>query len=174
MHREIRDHIEDVLKGAESTSGRQHLAECEDCRVKIRGMQEQASLLRELRPPEGVDMEPRAGFYARVMERIEAEGPISIWNLFIESAFGRRIAVASMALALLLGIYLVSAERTTGEPIVASEQVQSADPEIPLAGALVVADEDMPGRAIMQMDQSVDEQSAADAVLANLVTYQEQ
>ena len=182
MHREIRNHIEDVLTGAESAEGRQHLLECEDCRAKVRGMREQASLLRELRPPEGADLEPRAGFYARVMGRIEAEGPISIWNLFIESAFGRRIAVASMALALLLGVYLVSAERSMEEPVTASEQTQPAGTlavagQAAAAGVIaggVIADEDAPGRVITLMDQAADDQSTDDAVLANLVTYQEQ
>ena len=176
MHREIRNHIEDVLTGAESVLGRQHLSECEDCRAKLRGMREHASLLRELRPPEGVEMEPRAGFYARVMERIEAEGPISIWNLFIESTFGRRIAVASLALALLLGIYLVSAERSTelsmNEPATTSGQTPPVGP-IVVAGE-AVAGEDAPGRVITLMGQPADDQSSDDAVLANLVTYQEQ
>jgi hypothetical protein len=140
-------------------------------------MQEQALLLRELRPPGGAEPEPQPGFYARVMERIEAEGPISIWNLFVESAFGRRIAVASMALALLLGVYLVSVERSMDEPITASEQSEPADRQ-----NLTVAGEDAPGRVITLMgqsdqfaaDQSAAGQSADDAVLANLVTYQEQ
>ena len=187
MHREIRNHIEDVLTGAESVLGQQHLSECEDCRAKVRGMREQASLLRELRPPEGAELEPRAGFYARVMERIEAEGPISIWNLFIESAFGRRIAVASLALALLLGVYLVSAERTMEEPVTASSQAQTQGPLVAadeavagemIAGGViaggVIAGEDAPGRVITLMSQPADEQSTDDAVLANLVTYQEQ
>src|ERR1700692_111914 len=107
MHREIQNHIEDVLAGSEP----EHLSQCEACRTEIRGMQEQTALIRELRVPEGFADEPRPGFYARVMERIEAEGPISIWNLFIESAFGRRIAVASLALALLIGVYVVPSER---------------------------------------------------------------
>jgi len=110
------------------------------------------------------------------MERIEAEGPISIWNLFIESTFGRRIAVASMALALLLGIYLVSAERSE-DPTIALQQTPAASREAgPLndANPLTVAGEDAPGRVITQMGQSASDQSADDAVLANLVTYQEQ
>jgi predicted anti-sigma-YlaC factor YlaD len=74
MHREIRDHIEDVLTGSQP----EHLAGCEECRGEIQGMQEQTALLRKLRAPESFVAEPRAGFYARVMERIEAEGPISI------------------------------------------------------------------------------------------------
>ena len=161
MHREIRDHIENVLAGSQP----EHLASCEECRGEIQGMQEHSQLLRELRPPEGFVAEPRAGFYARVMERIEAEGPISIWNIFIESAFGRRIAVASMALAILLGVYLVTSERSAEDPMIAGQEVQQQ---------LVVVGEDGPARIITQMDSSAVGQSSQDAVLANLVTYQEQ
>jgi anti-sigma factor RsiW len=162
MHREIRDHIENVLAGSEP----EHLAGCEECRSEVQGMQEHTALLRELRAPESFVAEPRAGFYARVMERIEAEGPISIWNLFIESAFGRRIAVASMALAILLGVYLVTSERSAQDPLIAGQQAQQQP--------LVVVGEDGPARVITQMDQSPAGQSSEDAVLADLVTYREQ
>jgi len=100
-----------------------------------------------------------------VMERIEAEGPISIWNLFIESAFGRRIAVASLALALLIGVYLVTSERSAEVPMIAVQEAQQP---------LVVVGEDGPARVIMQMDQSSAGQSSQDAVLGDLVSYQEQ
>jgi anti-sigma factor RsiW len=167
MHREIRDRIEDVLSG---TRVPQHLGECRECREEIAAMREQAALLGELRAPENLELEPRAGFYARVLRRIEAEGPVSIWNLFIESAFGRRIAVASLALALLLGIYVVSSERAAQDPFLAGQQTP-----IVAGGSLAVAGEDAPGRVITQMDQSADDSpSSADAVLANLVTYHEQ
>ncbi|MDP8988969.1 MAG: hypothetical protein M3N41_02660 [Acidobacteriota bacterium] len=162
MHREIRDHIENVLAGSEP----EHLAGCEECRSEVQGMQEHTALIRELRAPEGFVAEPRAGFYARVMERIEAEGPISIWNLFIESAFGRRIAVASMALAILVGVYLVTSERSAEDPMIAGQQAQQQP--------LVVVGEDGPARILTQMDQSPAGQSSEDAVLADLVTYREQ
>ena len=171
MHREIQNHIEDVLADSKPVSDSGHLAQCEECRSEIQGMREQTALLRELRPPEGFLSEPRPGFYARVMERIEAEGPISIWNLFIESAFGRRIAVASLALALLVGFYLVTSERSAQDPMVAAQESQ---PEI--SGQLeqqLVAGEDAPARVITQMDQSSG-QSSEDAVLANLVSYRDQ
>ena len=181
MHREIRNHIEDVLAGSKSVSGpgsgpisgedhaQAHLSQCEECRTEVRGMQEQTSLIRELRAPEGFVAETRPGFYARVMERIEAEGPISIWNLFIESAFGRRIAVASLALALLVGVYLVTSERSAEDPMIAVQESQQG-----ISGQMVVAGEDAPARVITQMDQSAAGQSSEDAVLANLVTYREQ
>src|SRR6185369_9730136 len=161
MHREIRDHIENVLAGSQP----EHLAGCEECRSEVQGMQEHTALIRELRAPEGFLAEPRAGFYARVMERIEAEGPISIWNLFIESAFGRRIAVASMALAILLGVYLVTSERSAQDPMIAGQEAQQP---------LVVVGEDGPARVITLMDQSSVGQSSQDAVLGDLVSYQEQ
>jgi len=151
-----------VLAGSEP----EHLAGCEECRSEVQGMQEHTALLRELRAPESFIAEPRAGFYARVMERIEVEGPISIWNLFIESAFGRRIAVASMALAILLGVYLVTSERSAEDPMVAGQQAQQQP--------LVVVGEDGPARVITRMDQSPAGQSSEDAVLADLVTYREQ
>ena len=96
-----------------------------------------------------------------MMERIEAQGPASIWSLFIESAFGRRIAVASLALALLLGVYVISSERAVDQPMVAGQQTQPA----------AVVGEDAPGRVITQMSGN---QSSNDDVLVNLVTYQEQ
>lgn len=160
MHREIRDHIENVLAGSEP----EHLAGCEECRSEVQGMQEHTALMRELRAPEGFVAEPRAGFYARVMERIEAEGPISIWNIFIESAFGRRIAVASMALAILVGVYLVTSERSAEDPMIAGQEAQQ----------VIVVGEDGPARVITQMDASAVGQSSEDAVLADLVSYQEQ
>src|SRR5439155_13666164 len=76
-----------------------------------------------------VEVEPRPGFYARVMERIEAQGA-SIWDLFFESAFGKRIAVASLALALLLGIFLVTQERSE-QPMIAEDEQQQEVLQLP-------------------------------------------
>jgi hypothetical protein len=169
MHREIRDHIEDVLRGGDTLKhAREHLAQCDECQTEVRGMQEQTALIRELRAPEDFAADLRPGFYARVMERIEAEGPISIWNLFIESAFGRRIAVASLALALLIGVYVVTSERSAEDSTVALESQQVT------AEQTIVAGEDAPAREITRVDQSQSDQSSQDAVLANLVTYREQ
>ena len=169
MHREIRDHIDDVLRGGETLeNAREHLAQCDECRTEVQGMQEQTALIRELRAPADFAADLRPGFYARVMERIEAEGPISIWNLFSESAFGRRIAMASLTLALLIGVYVVTSERTAEESTIALQSQQAA------AEQSIVAGEDAPAREISQVDQSQTDQSSEDAVLANLVTYREQ
>ena len=114
MHRIIRDHLEEVLTGLgsapEHPAGK-HLTECAECRDAVAAMREQAAVLRQWRPAEVENAEPRPGFYARVLERIDAQAPGSVFALFFDSVFGRRIAMASLALALLLGVYVVSSEQ---------------------------------------------------------------
>lgn len=152
MHRLIQDHIEQILAGSAPAMVEDHLKACEDCRATVASMREQGGMLRDtLKAPR--EFEPRPGFYARVMERIEAEGPVSIWNLFFESPFGRRIAVASLALAVLLGTYLVSSEEN--RPFNSASQHEQFLPG-----------EDQPGLVLAQ-----DGQPSQDAVLVNLVTY---
>jgi hypothetical protein len=158
MHRLIRDHLEEVLAGAEPENDRlRHLRECEDCQQQVEAMREHAALLRELRTPASAGVEPRPGFYARVMERIEARGAGSIWTAFFESPFGRRIALASITLAVLLGVYLVTSEQAMEPFNATSEPVQ------------MIAGEDQPGLAL-----TGEATPDRDSVLLNLVTYQEQ
>jgi predicted anti-sigma-YlaC factor YlaD len=150
MHRVVQDHLEEVLAESTNTSPAvTHLAECQDCRNEVSALRRQASMLRALRPPETAP-QVRPGFYARVMERIEAQRPISIWELFFDSAFGRRIAIASMALAFIFSVYLVSSERYAESPVTIGV-VASPDEMIAEAG--------LPDK---------------DTVLVNLVTYREQ
>jgi predicted anti-sigma-YlaC factor YlaD len=153
MHRVIRDHLEEVLGEAPGEHSRVHLEQCEECRSEVAAMREQAGMLRELR----AEAEPRPGFYARVMERIEAQRATSIWNVFSDSPFGRRIALASMALAVAIGFYLATSDR-------ASEQAIFTNPTVQF-----VADEDQPGVALSRSGAP-----DRDSVLVNLVTYREQ
>ena len=151
MHRQMRDQIESVLGGSPNMSSQQHLDNCRECSLEAARMCEQAALLRALRAP--AEVEPRTGFYARVMERIEAQRPISIWSLFFESAMGRGLAMASMAFALAMGIYLVSSERIAEQTIVVKGQPDW------------VLSDDMANPGIAP---------DRDTVLVNLVTYREQ
>jgi hypothetical protein len=136
MHRLIQDHLEEVLREIDGPAAG-HLASCKECREEVAAMRLHASMLRALRPPKSGasndEIAPRAGFYARVMERIEAQRPIDIWQLFSESVVSRRIAVASMALAFLFSIYLFSSERLTPPPSGTSSIEVPSDP----AGVLV-------------------------------------
>jgi hypothetical protein len=168
MHRVIRDQLEEVLAGSGvESAGRDfelHLQQCGECREEIAHMRATAAGLSQLR----AEVEPRAGFYARVMERIETQGAGSIWNLFSESAFGKRLAVASMALAVLFGAYLVTSEQFLGEG------THTARIAVPIE----TISQQLPGE-----DQSKDQPAMVlggagspnrDAVLVNLVTYREQ
>ncbi len=155
MHRFIRDHLEEVLSETNRKGpSAQHLDECSECRDEVAAMREHAALLRELRAP--AEIESRPGFYARVMERIEAQGPGSIWNIFFESPFGRRIAIASMALVVLLGLFLVSSEQL-----------------MPLNEPVQIAGEDQPA-SVLATPGSPAGTPDRDSVLVNLVTYREQ
>lgn len=168
MHRLIRDHLEEVLRDSQSgtsatpanvaSAGERdyqlHLRQCQECRDEVAAMREHAAVLRGLR----TDAEPRPGFYARVMERIDTQRAGSIWNVFSESPFGRRIAIASMALAVLAGVYLVTSEQ--------SQQVNLGSPDQLISATL--PNEDQP--AIVLGSNAAPDR---DAVLVNLVTYNE-
>jgi len=126
MHGFIRDHLEDLLT-AESSPARpprgiakhdrhgvaEHLKTCADCSAEFESLKAQSALLRTLRPPQD-EAEPAAGFYARVMQRIEERTKDSIWSVFIYSPFGKRVAYASLGIAVLLGTYVVSLEARDG------------------------------------------------------------
>src|SRR5437016_3245364 len=116
MHRIIRDHLEEILAAPGSAPehpAEKHLAECEGCRDLVATMRDHAVVLRQGHAPAEAkpEVEPRPGFYARVMDRIEAQSPTSVWALFFDSMFGRRIALASLGLALLIGVYVISSEQ---------------------------------------------------------------
>jgi len=166
MHRQVEENLEEILRrvGRGDDPGSPHLAECQECREQVELMREHAAELRSWRAP-SEDIEPRPGFYARVMERIEAEGPGSIWDLVFDSMFGRRLAFASLALALLLGVYLVSTDAPEPEYAFADQAVEMLP--VPVVTGQFAAMHDQAG---MMLPGEPDE----DAVLVNLVTYREQ
>jgi hypothetical protein len=156
MHREVRNKLEEILAGSGDAQCERHLSECAECSAVVAAMREQRGLLRSLRVggSEGKDApEQSAGVYARVMERIETQGVASIWSLFFDSPVGRGLAMASMVVALSLGVYLVSSE-------------QGAEPE----ANTVVMDGSSVGTSVGILTSAPD----ANAVLVNLVTYREQ
>ena len=112
-------------------------------------------LLAELKAPEEVS--PRPGFYARVMDRIEGQRNKSIWGFFLEPWFGRRLAMASGVLMLLLGAAIFVPGSEFDEGLAAKGQVEIVVNEALVAPFLAT---DSP-------------EHDHDAVLVNLVTYQE-
>lgn len=158
MHQPIRESLEDYLSGLKHKipqAFHTHLQACNQCASEVRLLEQQSASLRSLEPQE--ELEPAPGFYARVMDRIDNQARASIWLPFLDPRFGRRLAVASAALIVLLATYLVTTESRT--------------PDLaPPAGALVTvapaSDGAVPSDSIQQRQQR-------DAVLVDLASYHE-
>ena len=154
MHQPIRERLEEYLSGMDEASRREFeglLANDESSRREVEEMREQAALLQVLRAEEAE--EPAPGFYARVLDRIESQRPVSVWEALLEPVFSRRLAYVSLALLLALGTLTVSAVRMP--------EVAAASPEVilgeePISPAL--------GR---------DQQRDRTVVLVNLATYEQ-
>jgi anti-sigma factor RsiW len=114
MHGSIRNELESLLDGnANAGAVKRHLTACGECVAEVAAMREQNDLLRSWKP--SGEVEPVAGFYARVMQRIEERAKeSSIWAVFVYSPVGKRFALASLSIALLLGSYVVALEKMDG------------------------------------------------------------
>jgi anti-sigma factor RsiW len=114
MHGLVRDRLEKILQAKDRVIGLaevdEHLSKCAECARELEEYRAQSSLLSVLR----VEAEPSAGFYARVRQQIEYRAQNSIWSVFVYSPFGKVVAYASLAIALLLGTYVVSSESQDG------------------------------------------------------------
>ena len=153
MHESIKGRLEEYLRG---TSDREtlrefelHLESCESCRSEVRRMQEHSLMLKALRAP--AESEPGPGFYGRVMERIESQRRSSIWGIFMQPVFGRRIVFATLVALLFLGGYLISTEMDQSLTASAPEAILAGEEPAPPLGA--------------------DRDRDRDAVLVNLTTY---
>ena len=138
MHESTRHRLEDLLTAGSSVGNNGspdgHLASCPECSSEVAAMRNQTVLLRSLRAPE--DAEPLPGFYARVIQRIEEGGVGSVWTVFADSAFGKRLAYASLAVAIVLSSYVVSAERRDGQARTVTIIAQDVHYDPPVVGDL--------------------------------------
>ena len=108
MHEFVKGSLEEYLSGAHPET-EEHLRTCESCRIEVEAMRAQSSLFASLKAP--AEMEPGPGFYARVMSRVETQTRPSVWSLFGESLFAKRLVYASAACLVLFGAFLVSDAR---------------------------------------------------------------
>jgi hypothetical protein len=116
MHQPVKDNLEEYLRGVSGNYGRAipdemetHLNSCAECAGELSELELQSAALQSLRAPAGAELP--AGFYARVMQRIdEARATNSVWAAFLEPIFAKRLFYASATLLFLLGSYLVSSE----------------------------------------------------------------
>ncbi|MBI3207936.1 MAG: hypothetical protein HYZ37_03425 [Candidatus Solibacter usitatus] len=151
MHPPVRDGLEAYLAGKPDSGLLHHIEACPECREMVRQSELQAQLIRSLRPE--AEFEPSAGFYARVMDAIDRQRSSSIWSVFLEPFFARRLMVASAMLTLLLGVLLFTSPK--------DEINAHSMPEHILA-------EEVPSAA-----QLVDLNQDRNAVLVQLTTYSE-
>lgn len=159
MHEPVRTSLEDYLAGMGSLPGEfsTHLSACESCRREVSELKTQSALLRTLRNPH--DEEPGVGFYARVIERIDAQRQSSIWTIFLEPAFGRRLAVASALFAVFMSLYLVGSE-PAGPSLSARRNA-----------VILLPGEDEPG-PVLGLSQDQDQDRGA--ILVNLASFQQE
>jgi len=161
MHRLTQDHLEEVLAG-KLPAGHQvtvHLKDCYECRDEVEAMQVHGQLMRAWSvPADAADMEPAPGFYARVLERIEATRPVSVWALFVESFVGRHMLTASLAMAMVTVGFAVLTEEATPQAFLARSAMVEMDPLFPSAG--------------FASDVVSKGETNQDAVLMSLVSYQ--
>ena len=168
MHQSVRDNLEKYLRGrhfqvAPPPEMAAHLAACEECQRELAAHERQSALLQTLRP--GSEMQPRAGFYARVLNRIETQGAVSVWSTFLESAFRKRIIYASAALVLLVAGYVVSTEPGPHAVVPPSTFAMQQEPfNVPAA---------LDGQYAVRDTRVVTPEQEQDAVLVNLVSFQE-
>ncbi len=148
----VREGLESYLAGKPDANLLRHLDECVDCRELTRQLQEQSVVIRSLRVEE---VDPAPGFYARVMERIEAQrGSNSIWSVFLEPLFGRNLMFASAVLTVLLGVFLFTSPKE-------EEEFTASIPE------QILVEEGPPAV------QMVDHEADRNAVFVQLTTYRE-
>jgi len=131
MHRSTRNRLESLLAGVGNDGPMEdHLSSCASCSLEVESMRAQTAMLRSLRSPE--EVEPAAGFYARVMQRIEERAKDSIWAVFVYSPFGKRLAYASLTIAVVLGSYVVAQETRDGHLL--GENMVAQDVHVPVVG----------------------------------------
>jgi anti-sigma factor RsiW len=153
MHGPIRDRLEELLSpDAKQEEIARHLASDPGCVADFEAMREQSRLFECLRAP--AEVEPDPGFYARVVQRIEDSGVRSVWSVFTEGSFGTWLAYASLALALLIGTWLVGLERADGH----------------LGNSAPAVARQLPS----EMQVTGDPAHQRDVVLVNLATYSDQ
>jgi len=124
MHEPVQSQLEDILQGRLRAGKRAaveaHLAVCRDCVIELREMRLHSGVIKALRATEVP--EPAAGFYARVLQRVEAQGRPSFWNLLLDPIFGQRLVYATGALFLLMASFLLAT--SGGQPELAQTPVQ--------------------------------------------------
>ena len=118
MHGPIRDRLEGLL-GANDPAAKPrelsaHLAACGECSAELEAMRRLSRALTQFRAP--AETEPSPGFYQRVIQQIEEQRIVPFWSIFMDRTFSKRLAIASVTLAMALGSYVASEDVTRQAP----------------------------------------------------------
>ena len=144
MHQTIQDGLEDYLAGTVGSADRArvdaHLRDCAECRMEVEMMKEMSDLFSSFQSPD--PPLPAPGFYARVSNLIEKQQPESLWSIFLEPVFGRRLALASLLLLAMLGTVLVSRETEEYAFGPSPEMILAVEKDAPLIEAGPAMDRD--------------------------------
>lgn len=139
MHEPVQSQLEEILQGRLQAGNRAdveaHLAACKDCAAELREMRLYSGIMRSLKVSDVP--EPSAGFYARVMQRVEAQGRPSFWNLLLDPVFGQRLVYATGAAFLLMASFLLATSGGQSElaqtPVHVMAQPESTPTVMPAA-----------------------------------------
>ena len=142
-------------------------------RSEVEAYRETAGMLHALQCPEGDDVpQLSANFYARILDRIEAErASNSFWSIFLNPQFSRRLVFASAALLVLLGVTLATTDSTnvglfgTAAPELVEAQPFSASEDFVFDSANQTA---APGQLVNH-----NESQGHDQMLSTLTTFQQ-
>lgn len=151
MHEPVKQRLEEYLDGGEVPEIEEHLRNCQPCREEVEAMRAQSLLFRALRPPRSVEPEP--AFYTRLIHRIETQSVPSVWSLFGESLFAKRLVYASAMLVFLLGTAFISSTSS-------DDGLPAGTPEVILAG-----------HAAPEPVSMEDQQRDREVILANLASW---
>jgi len=156
MHKEIKEHIEELLRGAEEqeelATCREHNASCASCAKELAEMEAQVRMLQLFRSTE--EFEPDASFYALVMQKVEARRNASPLHAFLDPVFARRLIFAGLMAVTVLGSYLVYSERS---------------PAFSSTGPIAILASQMPEQDVLGANPARDRET----LLLTLASYQE-
>jgi anti-sigma factor RsiW len=101
----LEDHLSGTLREGDRAAVNAYLAAHPEAAEEWSLYLESASLFQVLR----VDPEeagPDAGFYARVMQRVEQERRVPFWSVFLQPSFVRQLVFACLMWFAMLGAYV--------------------------------------------------------------------
>lgn len=140
MHAVIIHDLEEYLSGSLPSAALKrleaHLEVCASCRREIEGLRQTTGLLMALKSVENI--EPPPGFAAQLMRNLAERVTPSVWGMFGDWAFGRRVAFAALLTMAVLGTVLVSREESYAPAPPTPEAVMAADTGSPDASQMLV------------------------------------